>query len=34
MQLRLGLQSRTTKDIDLLNRELTGNIFDSLVETA
>ena len=34
MQLRLGVQSRTTKDIDLLNRELTGNIFDSLVETA
>jgi len=34
MQLRLGVQSRTTKDIDLLNMELSDNIFDSLVETA
>lgn len=34
MQLRLGVQSRTTKDIDLLNRELPNNLFDSLVEIA
>ncbi|MBN1264437.1 MAG: nucleotidyl transferase AbiEii/AbiGii toxin family protein [Anaerolineales bacterium] len=34
IQLRLGLQSRTTKDIDLLRREQTGDIFDSLVKAA
>jgi len=34
MQLRLGIQSRTTKDIDLLNRELSASIYDSLVEAA
>jgi len=33
MQLRLGMQSRTTKDIDLFTKELSGSIFDSLVET-
>lgn len=32
MQLRLGVQSRTTKDIDLLSKELEENVFDSLVE--
>ncbi|MGB2911333.1 MAG: nucleotidyl transferase AbiEii/AbiGii toxin family protein [Anaerolineales bacterium] len=34
MQLRLGIQSRTTKDIDLLYKELTASIYDSLVEAA
>jgi len=34
MQLRLGIQSRTTKDIDLLYKELTTSIYDSLVEAA
>ena len=34
MQLRLGLQSRVTKDIDLLNLELETNVFDSLKEAA
>ena len=34
IQLRLGVQSRTTKDIDLIKREITGSIFDALVETA
>jgi len=34
MQLRLGVQSRTTKDIDLLNTERSGDLFDSIVEIA
>jgi len=34
MQLRLRVQSRTTKDIDLHNKELSTNIFDSIVEAA
>ncbi|MBT3713115.1 MAG: nucleotidyl transferase AbiEii/AbiGii toxin family protein [Anaerolineae bacterium] len=34
MQLRLGTQSRTTKDVDLLNNELSGDIYASLVEAA
>jgi hypothetical protein len=34
MQLRLGLKSRVTKDIDLLNLELETNVFDSLAEAA
>jgi hypothetical protein len=35
MQLRLGVQSRTTKDIDLLNQELSpGSYRDSLIEAA
>jgi hypothetical protein len=35
MQLRLGVQSRTTKDIDLLNQELSpGSYRDSLMEAA
>ncbi|MEN8171548.1 MAG: nucleotidyl transferase AbiEii/AbiGii toxin family protein [Chloroflexota bacterium] len=34
MQLRFGVQSRTTKDIDLLTKELAVNIFDSLLEAA
>jgi hypothetical protein len=34
MQLRLGVQSRSTKDIDLLNKGLGANVFDSLVEAA
>jgi hypothetical protein len=34
MQLRLGIQSRTTKDIDLLYREVFASIYDSLVEAA
>ena len=34
MQLRLGIQSRTTKVIDLLNKELSASICDSLVEAA
>ena len=34
MQLRLGIQSRTTKDIDLLYRELFTSIYDSLREAA
>ena len=32
MQLRLGVQSRTTKDIDLLNTGISDQIFTSLVE--
>ena len=31
MQLRLGTQSRTTKDVDLLNKELSGDLYASLV---
>lgn len=34
MQLRLGLQSRVTKDIDLLNLERETNVFDSLAAAA
>ena len=34
MQLRLGTQSRTTKDVDLLNKELSGDLYASLVEAA
>ena len=34
MQLRLGIQSRITKDIDLLNKELSASIHESLVESA
>jgi len=34
MQLRLGIQSRTTRDIDLLYKELSASIYDSLVEAA
>jgi hypothetical protein len=32
MQLRLGTQSRTTKDVDLLNKEASGNIHAALVD--
>jgi hypothetical protein len=34
MQLRLGTQSRTTKDVDLLNKELSGDLYTSLAEAA
>ena len=34
MQLRLGTQSRTTKDVDLLNKELSGDLYASLAEAA
>ncbi len=34
MQLRLGIQSRTTMDIDLLHKGLSASICDSLVEAA
>lgn len=34
LQIRLGLQARTTKDIDLLNIELSSSVYESLTEAA
>jgi hypothetical protein len=34
LQIRLGLQARTTKDIDLLNTDLSTSIFEALTEAA
>ena len=34
LQLRLGMQARTTKHVDLLNTSSSSNIYDSLADAA